>query len=143
MLNVRDVSQKAAKAKDKKAPIGTDITIENYSEETIDAHDIVDSLEDVSKATQDTLIQVGVDSKEQGRAGSFLQVGQSNIFQDSLTNDIELLNLAQAMDKYSWVKDLMWTTVAADADKYTAKTALRETEENVRSGYFIRRLKSI
>ena len=138
MLNVRDVSQKAAKAKDKKAPIGTDITIENYSEETIDAHDIVDSLEDVSKATQDTLIQVGVDSKEQGRAGSFLQVGQSNIFQDSLTNDIELLNLAQAMDKYSWVKDLMWTTVAADADKYTAKTALRETEENVRSGYFIR-----
>lgn len=138
MLNVRDVSQKAAKAKDKVAPIGTDITIENYSEETIDAHDIIDSLEDVSKSTQDTLLKVGVDSEEKGRAGSFLQVGQSNIFQSSMTNDIELLNLQQALDKYNWVKDLMWTTVQADADKYTAKTALRETEEGIKSGYFIR-----
>ena len=138
MLNVRNVSQKAAKAKDKKAAIGTDVTIENYSEETMDAYDVIDSLDDVSKSTQDTLLKVGVDSDETNRAGSFLQVGQSNIFQDSLTGDVELLNLQQALDKYNWVSDLMWTTVQADADKYTAKTALRESEENVRSGYFIR-----
>ena len=41
MLNVRDVSQKAAKAKDKKAPIGTDITIDWRDEytKTIEAAD--------------------------------------------------------------------------------------------------------
>ncbi len=37
------------RAKDKKAPIGVDVTIENFSDEIIDGIDLLDDLDDVSK----------------------------------------------------------------------------------------------
>ena len=57
MLNVRNVLNDAERAKDKKAPIGVDVTIENFSDEIIDGIDLLDDLDDVSKkvATLDTV----------------------------------------------------------------------------------------
>ncbi len=49
MLNVRNVLNDAERAKDKKAPIGVDVTIENFSDEIIDGIDLLDDLDDVSK----------------------------------------------------------------------------------------------
>ena len=135
---MRNVEDKASHAINKKAKLGTDITIENYTEETIDAHEVLNNLNEVDKSTEDMLLKVGVESEEQQRSGSFLQIGQTNVFQSNLGKDLELLSLSQAVEKYNWVKSLMWTNVSVDADKYTAKTALRETQENLFSGYFIR-----
>lgn len=138
MLTVRNVEDKASHAINKKAKLGTDITIENYTEETIDAHEVLNKLDEVDKSTEDMLLKVGVEAEEQDRSGSFLQIGQTNVFQSNLTEGLELLSLAQAVEKHNWVKNLMWTNVSVDADKYTAKTALRETQEDLFSGYFIR-----
>ena len=135
---MRNVEDKASHAINKKAKLGTDITIENYTEETIDAHEVLNNLNEVDKSTEDMLLKVGVESEEEQRSGSFLQIGQTNVFQSNLGKDLELLSLSQAVEKYNWVKSLMWTNVSVDADKYTAKTALRETQENLFSGYFIR-----
>ena len=44
MLNVRNVLNDAERAKDKKAPIGVDVTIENFSDEIIDVIDLLDDL---------------------------------------------------------------------------------------------------
>lgn len=135
---MRNVEDKASHAINKKAKLGTDITIENYTEETIDAHEVLNSLNEVDKSTEDMLLKVGVESEEQERSGSFLQIGQTNVFQSNLGENLELLSLSQAVEKHNWVKSLMWTNVSVDADKYTAKTALRETQEDLFSGYFIR-----
>lgn len=135
---MRNVEDKASHAINKKAKLGTDITIENYTEETIDAHEVLNNLNEVDKSTEDMLLKVGVESEEQQRSGSFLQIGQTNVFQSNLGENLELLSLSQAVEKHNWVKNLMWTNVSVDADKYTAKTALRETQENLFSGYFIR-----
>ena len=135
---MRNVEDKASHAINKKAKLGTDITIENYTEETIDAHEVLNNLNEVDKSTEDMLLKVGVESEEEQRSGSFLQIGQTNVFQSNLGKDLELLSLSQAVEKHNWVKSLMWTNVSVDADKYTAKTALRETQENLFSGYFIR-----
>ena len=48
MLNVRNVLNDAERAKDKKAPIGVDVTIENFSDEIIDGIDLLDDLDDVT-----------------------------------------------------------------------------------------------
>ncbi len=64
MLNVRNVLNDAERAKDKKAPIGVDVTIENFSDEIIDGIDLLDDLDDVSKKTKNTLLKVGVDTEE-------------------------------------------------------------------------------
>ena len=49
VLNVRNVLNDAERAKDKKAPLGVDVTIENFSDEIIDGIDLLDNLDDVSK----------------------------------------------------------------------------------------------
>lgn len=141
VLSVRNVLHDAEKAKNKKAAIGADITIENFTDEEINALDIIDDLDDVGKKTKDTLLKVGVDTEEKNRSGSFLQVDQSNIFSNNeISNSVEIMGMSVALDKYSWLQDYMWNVVKPDADKYTAKTALREAESGVTSGYFVRSL---
>ncbi len=138
---MRNVAHDAEKAKNKKAPLGADVTIENFTDEDVNALDLLDDFGDVSKKTKDTLLKVGVDTEENERSGSFLQVDQSNIFtNNSISNDVEIMNIGIALDKYPWLKDYMWQVVKPDADKYTAKTALREEKDGIRSGYFIRSL---
>jgi len=140
VLNVQNALQKAEKAKNKKAAIGSDIDMSNFTKESKEEHGTVENIEDVPKKVKKTLLQVGVDSAENERAGSFLQMDQSNIYSSSISKSIELMNLESALDKHSWLSDYMWNVVSPDADKYTAQTALRESTEDTKSGYFIRSL---
>ena len=140
VLVVRNVTHDAEKAKDKKAALGTDIVIENFSKEEVNAFDVLDDISDVDKKTKRTLLKVGVDTESEERSGSFLQMDQSNVFSHSISDSIELMNTQMALEKYSWLQDYMWKAVKPDADKYTAQTALREAEDEFCSGYFIRSL---
>ena len=140
MLVVQNVANDALRAKDKKAALGTDVVIENFTKEDVNVFDVLDDIDDVDKKTKRTLLKVGVDTESEERAGSFLQMDQSNVFSSSISDSIELMNTGMALEKYSWLKDYMWNAVKPDADKYTAQTALRETEEDIYSGYFIRSL---
>ena len=45
VLSVRNVYEDAERAKDKKAALGADITIENFTDETVNAIDMLDDLE--------------------------------------------------------------------------------------------------
>ena len=139
-MNVQDVLQKSKKAKNKKAAIGSDIDMESFTKESKEEHETVENIEDIPKKVKSTLLKVGVDSSEKERAGSFLQMNQSNIYSSSISKSIELMNLESALNKHSWLSDYMWNVVSPSADKYTAQTALRETEEDTKSGYFIRSL---
>ena len=138
---MRNVYEDAERAINKKAALGADVTIENFSDETVNALDMIDDLGDLDKQTKKDLLQVGVDTEEKNRSGSFLQVDQSNIFtNNSMSDSIEVMNMGIALEKYSWLEDYLWNVVKPDADKYTAKTALNEKENGVLSGYFVRSL---
>ena len=56
VLSVRNVYEDAERAKDKKAAIGADVTIENFTDEAVNAMDLLDDLDDVDKKTKNTLI---------------------------------------------------------------------------------------
>ena len=112
VLSVRNVYNDAERAKDKKAALGADITIENFTDETVNALDMIDDLDDLNKQTKKDLLKVGVDTEENNRSGSFLQVDQSNIFtNNSMSDSIEVMNIGVALDKYSWVEDYLWNVV--------------------------------
>ena len=138
VLSVRNVYEDAQKAKHKKAALGTNITIENFSSEEVIAIDEIDELGDLSKKDQNTLLSVGVDSDESERAGSFLQMDQSNVFTSELSKDIELMNTGAVLEKYSWLEDYIWNAIKPDADKYIAEAVLKEKEDGAYSGYFVR-----
>ena len=137
---MQNVTHDAEKAKDKKAALGTDVVIENFTTEDINAFDVIDDLKDIDKKTQKTILKVGVDANSEERAGSFVQMDQSNIFSHSISDSIELMNLGVALDKHSWLKDYLWKAVKPDVDKYTAQCALQESENDAYSGYFVRSL---
>ena len=130
MVSIKD---KAEKAINKKATIGADVDLSEFHSEPTDAHEHIDSLEDLQKVDLETLTSVGVDATEEDRAASFLQMDQSEIFVKNMFPGVEVMGTAQALDKYDWLKDYMWKAVQVDADKYTAATEL-----GARSGYFIR-----
>ena len=101
VLSVRNVYSDAEKAINKKAAIGADITIENFTDEDVNALDLLDDLDDVDKKTKNTLLKVGVDTEENNRSGSFLQMDQTNVFtNNSMSNSVEVMNMAVALDNF-------------------------------------------
>jgi Fe-S cluster assembly scaffold protein SufB len=132
---LRNTLERAEKAKMKKAALGEDIDFEEFEGEETGEHEEIESLNQLTDKNKKSLLKVGVDASETGRAGSFLQIDQSKVCSNCKSEAIELMDLQQAIDKYEWVKDYMWNAVPVDTDKYTAKTALGEP-----GGYFIRSL---
>jgi len=131
--------ERAKKAQEKKALYGEDIDLEKFIKEEAGEHERVTKANEVPKKVQDTLLKVGVDPTENERSGTFIQVDQSGVCTTCAAEGVEIMGMNVALDKYSWIKDYMWKAVAPDTDKYTAQTAIRESEEGS-SGYFIRSL---
>lgn len=132
MVSIKD---RAEKAVSKKAAIGADIDLNEYEAADIDAHEHIDSLDDLTKSDKETLTSVGMMTDENDRSASFLQMDQSEVFVNNMFPGVEVMGTAQALEKYDWLADYMWKAVQVDADKYTATTELGAT-----SGYFIRSL---
>ena len=131
--------ERAKKAYEKKALYGEDIDLEKFIKEEAGEHERVERAIEIPKKVQDTLLKVGVDATEKERSGTFIQMDQSGVYNASPSESVEIMGMNVALDKYGWLKDYMWKAVAPDADKYTAQTAIRESEEG-NSGYFIRSL---
>lgn len=130
MVSIKD---KAEKALNKKAAIGEDIDLDEYEKMDVDAYEHVDSLEDLDKSDKETLTSVGIDTTEEERSASFLQMDQSEVFANIMYPGIEIMSTPNALEKYDWLSDYMWKAMAVDTDKYTATTEL-----DGKSGYFIR-----
>ena len=133
MLQSDTLKEKAEKAKKKKAALGEDIELEKYDQEEEGEHEQLESLEELPEKYKKDILQVGVDPSGEGRAGSFMQLDQSQICSTCQSESIEMMGIQQAMDKYQWLSDYMWKAVNVDTDKYTAEAALGEP-----GGYFIR-----
>ncbi|MEN4006691.1 MAG: SufD family Fe-S cluster assembly protein [Methanobacteriaceae archaeon] len=131
--------ERAKKAQEKKALYGKDIDLEKFIKEEAGEHERVDMASEVPKKVQEALLKVGVDPTEKERAGTFIQVDQSSVCTTCPSENVEIMSMSVALEKYGWIKDYMWKAVAPDTDKYTAQTAIREAEEGS-SGYFIRSL---
>ena len=115
MVSFKD---RAEKAIDKKASVGADVDLDEFEAADVGQYDHIDSLEDLTKDDQKTLNSVGMETDEKGRAASFLQMDQSEIFVNNMFPGVEVMGTAQALDKYDWLKDYMWKAVQVDADKY-------------------------
>lgn len=117
------------KALNKPAAYGPDIDLSEYS------------LENLSPPTIDETIlreslDVGVDLYKRDQLNTLFQVDHELVFktvQKKFKEDIELMSLREALEKYEWVKEIYWKLKSPYEDKYTAYVA-----KNERSGYFLR-----
>lgn len=131
---LREIEKKALKAVDKKALYGPDIDISKYTQHI--ERGKIESLEALSKQAQEAAIVTGINLKEEQRAGSYMQIDQSVVYESlskSYEGQLEMMSTTDALNKYDWMEDYYWKAIPADQDKYTAQAAL-----NMTHGYFIR-----
>ncbi len=88
----------------------------------------VGELTDLSAEDRSRLELAGLDIGETERSGSFFQVDQEIRHAHSGTEGIEVLPIAEALQKYDWLKDYYWKAVDRDKDKFTQFVAKQEVQ---------------
>jgi Fe-S cluster assembly scaffold protein SufB len=129
-----EIRARAENAQDKKAAIGPDIDLSRYTQHI--ERGKIESLESLPLQAKEAAIMTGISLEEEQRAGSFLQVDQSVVY-ESLNKvhegQLEIMNTTDALNKYDWLEEYFWRSIPVDQDKFTAQAAL-----NMTHGYFIR-----
>jgi Fe-S cluster assembly scaffold protein SufB len=131
---MRDLDEKALRAKDKKAALGQDIDLNSYDSGPV-AHDYMQDLVNLSEEDKKRMIMAGVDAGEKERSGSFVQKDTAVIHAHSKQEGLEVIPIKEALKQNNWVEDYYWKLAAVDADKYTARAHLE-----LHNGYAIRAL---
>jgi Fe-S cluster assembly scaffold protein SufB len=129
-----ELRHKVEEARKKKAAFGEDIDLDKYPEASKDIPR-VDSLEELSKDEQGTLLNAGIIPSGEGRSGSFVYMDESVVHTSTTMPGVEVMPVSMALKKYDWLRDYYWKAVLPDADKYTARTFEEQAD-----GYFIRAL---
>jgi Fe-S cluster assembly scaffold protein SufB len=128
------IQARAEKAKDKKAVYGPDIDLSLYTQHIERGR--IESLESLSQQAKEAAIMTGISLQEEYRAGSYMQVDQSVVYESlnkAYEGQLEIMSTTDALNKYDWLEDYFWKSVPVDQDKYTAEAAL-----NMTHGYYIR-----
>jgi len=129
-----DISERAEKAREKKAVFGPDIDLSRYTQHIERGR--IESLESLSHQAKEAAIMAGINLNEELRSGSYMQIDQSVVYESlnkAYEGQLEIMSTTAALSKYDWLEDYYWKAVPADQDKYTAEAAL-----NMTHGYFIR-----
>jgi len=131
---MRELDEKAIKAKNKKATFGSDIDLESYESKPVD-HEYIENLESLSRDDKENMLLAGVDAEEKERAGTYIQKDTSVLHVGAKQDGLEIIPIKQALKEYEWIKDYYWNLVSVDMDKYTARARL-----DLHNGYVIRAL---
>jgi Fe-S cluster assembly scaffold protein SufB len=128
----QEIIERAQRAKAKKALLGEDVDIEQYTTKTGE-HQAIGSLGEIAEEYKQDLLDAGIEPSEKDRSGSFLQRDRSVVFSKIKYPGLELMSTTDALRKYDWLKDYLWKLIPVDMDKYTAEVELAPSH-----GYFIR-----
>ena len=133
----QEKSSLAKEVKEKAATYGRDIDIEAFSPETGE-HPYLEDLSALSQADRDQMLKAGVDTTTDKRSGTFIQKDLSVVHSRSSQEGMEIMDIEEALGRYSWLQDYWWKAVPVDMDKYTARAELHQEH-----GYFIRALPGV
>ena len=136
MLGMQEETKARAEAgKHKLATFGPDINIEEFSHP--EERPALKSLSELPAGLKRAAEGVGVQLREEGRAGTFVQLDHSVIYQrlqQAYSGQAEVMSISDALAKYPEIREkYYWQAVAPDKDKYTAYAELHPMH-----GYFIR-----
>lgn len=93
----------------------------------------ISDLTALSEEDRDQLLMAGVVSDLSTRSATYLQMDQSSVHCKSMDDNVEIMDIKDAMEKYDGLTEYMWTQVDKDKDEFT-----RSAYDNLHGGYFIR-----
>jgi hypothetical protein len=126
------IKERAELSRHKKAALGTDLNLGDFSRQG-GSWDYDPDYRQFSPEERSRLLTTGIELTDEDHAGTFLQADKAVVHCQTRQPGVEVLPITEAVSRHDWVKNLLWSLVAVDADKYTA-----ETELELDNGYFIR-----
>ena len=95
-----------------------------------------DGLIDIPHKILEEAMRTGVNVREDDTSGVFFHVDQSTIYSkvgQAYADQIEMMDTKDALVKYPWLGESMWSLVDPEKDEYT-----REVRDGWSGGYFMR-----
>ncbi len=133
---IEELNKKAKEAQFKQAPYGPDLDLSAFF--LPPEREAVDSLEELGEEVVSRALEVGIETREERRAGTYFQLDRAPIYkkmQEFYKGKLEMMSSEEALRKYDWMVDYWWKAIPVDTDKYTATAQLLQTH-----GYFLRAL---
>lgn len=127
-----EIREKADASRGKQALYGEDIDLSAYEKE-VPAYGQDPHLAQLSEEERNHVLEVGIDVEKTDRTGSFFLKGHSPVQCAVGQEGVELLPIAQALEKYNGLEKYWWKAVDVGTDKYTA-----QAEIALHSGFFLR-----
>jgi hypothetical protein len=110
----------------------TNVDLKKYQLDA-EAHGYVRDLATIGTADAAKFLDVGIDTRQNGRAGTFIQKDRSVIHAHAHQPGLEVVSISQAQATHGWLADYLWRHIQPDKDIFTAQTKAVPHE-----GYFIR-----
>ncbi len=127
-----EIKGKAEAAASKKALYGSDIDLSTFKGDTL-VHDYNPDMSGFSQEERRNFAEVGIVTSGEERSGSFLLMDHSPVHCSIGQEGVELLSMADALERYDGLKEYWWKAVDVETDKYTA-----QAEIDFNNGYFVR-----
>ena len=126
-----DMVKRVQKSLDKEAMYGGHVDLKQYHipDESLK----VSKMEDLDSMLKTSLSNVGISTDNKHSGGDFLMYNNTVSLHSSSQKGLEVMPVKEALAKYEWAKEYWWKLVSPDADKYTARSFVEESD-----GYFIR-----
>ncbi|MBZ3935361.1 SufB/SufD family protein [Methanimicrococcus blatticola] len=126
----KETAERISKSLDKEAMYGghVDLKLYHIPDESIE----VKKMTDLDSIIKSSLTNVGI-SADGNAGGNFLMYNNKVSHRSSAQEGLEIMSVKEAREKYDWLEDYWWKLVSPEADKYTARSYMEDSD-----GYFIR-----
>jgi Fe-S cluster assembly scaffold protein SufB len=80
----------------------------------------------ISPEDKERLQQSGIELSMINRCGSYMQMNQDILHATCSAEGVEVLSIADALQRYDWLRDYSWKVMPKDRDEYTKAVAAQE-----------------
>ena len=108
------------------------VDLSRYQREA-EAHEYIENLADIGKEDAEQFLDVGIDTAENGRVGTFIQKDSSVLHSHAHQQGVEVMPISRGLSEYIWLKDYLWRHIDPGKDDFTSSAKSTPHE-----GYFIR-----
>jgi uncharacterized protein len=109
-----------------------EIDLNRYQAEA-DHHAYVEKLGDIDSEDASQFLDVGVDTGERARAGTFIQKDRSVIHSCASQPGVAVMSISKGLESFPWLSEYLWRHIRPEADAFTARA-----KSDPHEGYFIR-----
>lgn len=108
-----------------------EIDLQQYQVEA-DQHDYVEHLKEISSTDAQQFMDVGIDTGNLPRAGTYIQKDRSVIHACAGQPGVSIMAISKGLQTFPWLSDYLWRHIDPESDAFTARAKHAPHE-----GYFI------